>query len=132
TEADGRLAAPADGIRSGRQKLTSQELTRSAIPPIFKIVALTVFAQTLFTRAVDPVIPKIAADLFVDVKTAALLSTAFALPYALIQPVLGASSDFFGKTRVMNFCVFVVALAALVSAVASSFSLLVAMRVVAG
>jgi predicted MFS family arabinose efflux permease len=91
-----------------------------------------VFAQTLFTRAVDPVIPKIAADLAIDVKTAALLSTAFALPYALIQPVLGVTGDFFGKTRVMNFCVFVIALAALVCAVASSFPLLVAMRIVAG
>ncbi len=28
----------------------------------------------------------IAADLAIDVKTAALLSTAFAFPYALIQP----------------------------------------------
>jgi predicted MFS family arabinose efflux permease len=91
-----------------------------------------VFAQTLFTRAVDPVIPKIAADLAVDVKTAALLSTAFAFPYALIQPVLGVSGDFLGKTRVMNVCVFVLALAALVCAVATSFSVLVAMRVVAG
>jgi predicted MFS family arabinose efflux permease len=66
------------------------------------------------------------------VKTAALLSTAFALPYALIQPVLGVMGDFFGKTRVMNFSVFVIALASLVCAVVSSFPLLVAMRVVAG
>lgn len=65
-------------------------------------------------------------------KTAALLSTAFALPYALIQPVLGVSGDFFGKTRVMNVCVFVIAFSALICAVASSFSVLVAMRVVAG
>ena len=55
------------------------EQARRAIPPIFKIVALVVFAQTMFTRAVDPVIPMIAADLAIDVKTAALLSTAFAL-----------------------------------------------------
>ena len=45
-----------------------------------------VFAQTLFTRAVDPVIPMIAADLAVDVNTAALLSSAFTFPYALVQP----------------------------------------------
>ena len=61
-----------------------------------------VFAQTLFTRAVDPVIPQIAADLAVDVKTAALLSTAYTFPYALVQPVLGTIGDFFGKTRLMN------------------------------
>lgn len=74
----------------------------------------------------------IAADLAIDVKTAALLSTAFAFPYALIQPVLGVTGDFFGRTRLMNACVMVMALAALVCAVASNFSLLVAMRILAG
>jgi predicted MFS family arabinose efflux permease len=66
------------------------------------------------------------------VKTAALLSTAFAFPYALIQPILGITSDFFGKTRLMNVCVLVLALTSIVCAVASSFSLLVAMRIGAG
>ena len=60
-----------------------------------------VFASTLFTRAVDPVVPKIAYDLGIDVKTAALLSTAFTFPYAFAQPVLGTIGDFFGKTRLM-------------------------------
>jgi predicted MFS family arabinose efflux permease len=91
-----------------------------------------VFAQTLFTRAVDPVIPKIAADLAVGVQTAALLSTAFTFPYALVQPALGITGDFFGKTRLMNVCVLVVAISALICAVADSFALLVAMRMLAG
>ena len=91
-----------------------------------------VFAQTLFTRAVDPVIPMIADDLAIDVKTAALLSSAYTFPYALVQPALGVTGDFLGKTRLMNLCLLIVALAALVCAVATSFSLLVAMRVAAG
>ncbi len=91
-----------------------------------------VFASTIFTRAVDPLIPKIAADLAVDVKTAALLSTAFTFPYALVQPLLGAVGDHFGKTRLMNLSLLAVALAALVCALATSFPLLVGMRVVAG
>jgi predicted MFS family arabinose efflux permease len=91
-----------------------------------------VFAQTVFTRAVDPVVPMIAADLGVEIKTAALLSTAFTLPYALIQPALGVTADFFGKTRLMNACVLIVALAALIAAVATSFSLLAATRIAAG
>jgi predicted MFS family arabinose efflux permease len=74
----------------------------------------------------------IAADLAVDVKTAALLSTAFAFPYALVQPLLGITGDFYGKTRLMNACVLVMAVAALVCAVSTSFPLLVAMRIVAG
>ena len=77
-------------------------------------------------------VPQIAADLLVDVKTAALLSTAFTLPYALTQPVLGTIADFFGKTRLMNMSLLVVSLTALVCAVATSFELVFAMRVAAG
>ncbi len=91
-----------------------------------------VFAQTLFTRAVDPVIPQIAIDLNVDVNTAALLSTAFTLPYALVQPVLGTIADFFGKTRLMNVSLVIVSIAGLICAFATSFPLLVAMRIAAG
>src|ERR1700755_3235330 len=121
------------GMGAGfRTRSCSKSVSEAAIPPIFKIVALVVFAQTIFTRAVDPIIPMIAADLAIDVKTAALLSTAFAFPYAMIQPVLGVTGDFFGRTRLMNVCILVMALAALVCAVTTNFHLLVAMRIVAG
>jgi predicted MFS family arabinose efflux permease len=91
-----------------------------------------VFASTLFSRAVDPVIPKIAADVGVDVKTAALLSSAFTFPYAFTQPVLGTIGDFFGKTRLMNLSLAAVVTTTLVCAFASNFSLLVIMRIIAG
>jgi predicted MFS family arabinose efflux permease len=91
-----------------------------------------VFASTIFNRAVDPLMPKIAADLAIDMNTVALLSSAFTFPYALVQPVLGAFGDHFGKTRLMTTCLLVVALSTMVCAVATSFSVLVAMRVIAG
>jgi predicted MFS family arabinose efflux permease len=91
-----------------------------------------VFASTLFSRAVDPVIPKIAADVGVDVKTAALLSSAFTFPYAFTQPVLGTIGDFFGKTRLMNLSLAAVVTTTLICAFASNFSLLVIMRIIAG
>lgn len=91
-----------------------------------------VFASTLFTRAVDPVIRQIAQDIGVDVKTAALLSTAYTFPYAIVQPALGTIGDFFGKTRLMNLSLAIVVTSTLICSVASDFSLLVAMRVVAG
>jgi predicted MFS family arabinose efflux permease len=91
-----------------------------------------VFASTLFTRAVDPVIPRIAADVGVDVKTAALLSTAFTFPYAIMQPALGTIADFFGKTRLMNLSLAMVVITTLICAFATSFPLLVAMRIIAG
>jgi predicted MFS family arabinose efflux permease len=73
-----------------------------------------------------------AADIGIDVKTAALLSTAFTFPYAVMQPALGTIGDFFGKTRLMNVSLLVVAVTTLVCAFASNFTLLVWMRVLAG
>ncbi len=91
-----------------------------------------IFASTLFSRAVDPVVPKIAADLAIDVKTAALLSSAFTFPYAIMQPALGTIGDFFGKTRLMNISLAAVVTTTLICAFASNFTLLVVMRIVAG
>ena len=91
-----------------------------------------VFASTLFSRAVDPVVPKIAADLGIDVKTAALLSSAFTFPYAFTQPALGTIGDFFGKTRLMNISLAAVVTTTLIAAFASNFPLLVGLRIVAG
>jgi len=91
-----------------------------------------VFASTLFSRAVDPVIPKIAVDVGVDVKTAALLSSAFTFPYAIMQPALGTVGDFFGKTRLMNASLAAVVTTTLICAFVSNFSVLVTMRIIAG
>jgi len=66
------------------------------------------------------------------VKTAALLSTAYTFPYALVQPVLGMIADFFGKTRLMNASLVIVAITALLSAITTDFYFLVALRVVSG
>ena len=102
------------------------------MPPVLRVVSLVVFASSLFARAVDPIIPRIAGDLGIAVSTAALLSTAFTFPYALMQPLLGIIGDLFGKTRLMNLSLAVVVVSTLVCAFASKFTLLVAMRILAG
>ncbi len=96
------------------------------------VIALIVFVTSLFTRSVDPVVPLIADGLTVQVGTAALLSTAFALPYALVQPPLGALADMMSKTRLMSICLVLLVLSAFVSATAPNFTVLFASRVVAG
>ena len=88
------------------------------------VIAGISFAASLFVRMADPMVPQIAADLAVDVKTAALLGTAFTLPWALMQPVLGPLGDFFGKTRLMNMPADHLAITALVGAVAPNFQVL--------
>jgi predicted MFS family arabinose efflux permease len=105
---------------------------RQAMTRTLNLVAFVVFASALFMRATDPVIPQIANGLGVQPSTAALLSTAFTLPYALIQPVLGALADMFSKSRLMLLCLFILTAATFVCGVAPSFETLFAARVVAG
>jgi predicted MFS family arabinose efflux permease len=103
-----------------------------SVARVLGIVRLAIFATSLFFRAVDPVIPQVATDFSIDIATAATLSTAFALPYALVQPVLGAMADMLGKTRLITVCLLILLISALVGAFATSFSMLMASRIVAG
>ena len=96
------------------------------------VVAFVVFASALFIRSTDPIIPQIADGLHVKPATAALLSTAFTLPYALVQPLLGALADMFSKARLMLLSMAIVAVATLVCGFAPNFHFLFAARVVAG
>lgn len=99
---------------------------------VLNLIALIGFASSLFTRSADPIIPQIAVGLHVEPETAALLSTAYALPYALVQPLLGVLADMFSKARLMLICLAVLALASLACALATSFEMLLVARVVAG
>jgi predicted MFS family arabinose efflux permease len=99
---------------------------------VLNLMAFVIFATTLFMRSVDPVIPQIAQDLNVTTTTAAMLSTGFTLPYALVQPVLGALADMFSKTRLIALCMLIVGMATLSCGLATNFETLMALRVVAG
>lgn len=101
-------------------------------PRMLNLVALVVFASSLFMRSADPVIPQIAHGLGVEASTAALLSTAFSLPYALVQPVLGALADMMSKVRLMLLCLLIVTTASIAAGLAINFEMLMATRVLAG
>src|SRR5919197_750766 len=99
---------------------------------LLNVVGVVTFATSLFTRAVDPVIPQIASDLWVEPATAALLSTGFALPYAVLQPLLGPVADVLGKARVMTVSLVLLTLTSVASAFAESFAVLLALRMLSG
>lgn len=106
------------------QRLTSRR--------ILITVWLAVFATSLFFRAVDPIIPQIASDLHETMAAVALLATAFSLPFALMQPVLGALADMLGKTRTMFACLVIVTIATFAGALAPNLTTLMISRIVAG
>src|ERR1044071_568986 len=95
-------------------------------------LSLIGFITALASRATDPIIPPIAHDIQVDPNAVALLTTAFALPFALVQPVLGPVGDMVGKVRVMIACLAITILAMLASGLATSFTVLLLARIVAG
>jgi predicted MFS family arabinose efflux permease len=99
---------------------------------IIAVLAIAGFASTFTARTADPMVTVIAADLGSHPKTIALLATAFALPYALIQLVLGPMGDALGKIRIMRMCLVVLALALTASAFVTSAEALFALRVVCG
>ena len=102
------------------------------MPPVINLMAFVAFATSLFMRSVDPVIPQIAHGLGVTPTTAALLSTGFTLPYALVQPVLGALADMLSKTRLIIGCMLILGATTILSGLALNFEMLMGLRVVAG
>ena len=102
------------------------------LPPALNIIALATFAASLSARALDPVLPHIADDFGVTIATAAGFAAVFAFTFAIIQPVLGATADLFGKARLMIVCLVLLGLANILGAMATSFPLLFATRILAG
>jgi DHA1 family inner membrane transport protein len=95
------------------------------------IIGFLVFSSALSVRAIDPVVPQIAADLGISPTTAAMLAAGFAA-YGLAQPVLGPIADAFGKARIMTICLLLLAISSFLSAVVTDFWLLFVLRIVAG
>ncbi len=104
----------------------------SRLPPALNIITLATFAASLSARALDPVLPHVAEDFGVSIATAAGFAAVFAFTFAIIQPVLGAAADLFGKARLMIVCLVLLGLANILGAMATSFWLLFASRILAG
>lgn len=96
------------------------------------LLSLCSFAANISGRYLDPLVTSIARDFVVPVGTAALLSSAFTLPFGLSQPFLGPIGDAVGKARVFKTCFWLLGLSLLLSVVANSFPLLFASRMLAG
>ena len=102
------------------------------IPPVINVIALATFSASLSARALDPVLPHVAEDFGITIATAAGFSAAFAFTFAIIQPVLGAAADLFGKARLMVICLLLLGFANILGALSTSFPLLFATRILAG
>lgn len=100
--------------------------------PILNVIAATTFAAALSSRSMEPVLPLVAGDFGVTIATAASLSAVVALTFAIVQPILGAAADMFGKARLMIGCLLLLGVANIVGALATSFEMLFLSRVLCG
>jgi MFS transporter, DHA1 family, inner membrane transport protein len=100
--------------------------------PVFLVFAACAFASGFALRLADPIILPVATSFAITPQVAALLNTAYALPYALAQPFLGPIGDRFGKPRCIQVCVAGLAVMLLLGAFAPGFGLLMATRIGAG
>ena len=96
------------------------------------VVGFIAFSTSLFMRAIDPVVPQISGEFGIPPADVALLATAFALPFAIVQPLLGPVGDFFGKTKLMLVAMVFLVATTLAGAFAPNFTWLLISRVVAG
>jgi predicted MFS family arabinose efflux permease len=102
------------------------------LPPAINIIALATFAASLSARALDPVLPHVAGDFGISIATAAGFASVFAFTFAIVQPVMGAAADLFGKARLMIVCLVLLGIANILGALSTSFPLLFASRILAG
>lgn len=96
------------------------------------ILGLAGFASAFSLRATDPMLTVIAADLGVGVAEAALLSSAYTLPYAAMQLVLGPVGDAIGKTRLIRLSLVILTIGVALSAIGPGYTGVMAARILAG
>jgi predicted MFS family arabinose efflux permease len=111
---------------------TGSRASDQRLPSALNIIALASFSASLSARALDPVLPHVASDFGVSIAAAASFASVFAFTFAVVQPLIGAAADLFGKARLMIGCLSLLGLANILGAFSTSFPLLFATRIIAG
>jgi predicted MFS family arabinose efflux permease len=96
------------------------------------ILGTATFASTYSARTAEPLVGLLARDLASSAETIALVTAAFALPYAFIQPILGPVGDSLGKERVIIISLGVLVAALVASAFVKDSATLLGLRALAG
>lgn len=90
------------------------------------------FIAGVSIRLLDPLVPQIAREFGTTTAAAALLTTAYTLPYAIALPFIGGLGDAFGKVRMIKFCLAWMTIATIISAIAWTYEMLFISRALTG
>ena len=81
---------------------------------------------------VSPALPAIAQALAIAPSTAAVILTAYLVPYGLLQPLCGAVGDAVGRVRLLRIIVAGLAASTIICSIAPTLEALVAARIITG
>jgi predicted MFS family arabinose efflux permease len=104
----------------------------TAVRRLIALLALAVFSGALVTRLTDPLVAVLARDLGADTARVALLASAFALPFALVQPILGPVGDALGKRFVMTVAIGLLTMLLIACSTAPDLNTLMVLRALTG
>jgi predicted MFS family arabinose efflux permease len=111
-------------------------MTPDASPPrtrrLIPLLGTACFAGALNARVMDPFVLALAVEFTTSPERAALVASAYALPFALIQPILGPVGDALGKPGVIRAGLAMLAVFTLVSPLAPGLGTLLVLRALAG
>ena len=96
------------------------------------VLSMAAFGSGMSLRLTDPQLPRLAAEFGVSLASASYVITCFSVAYGFSQLFFGPVGDRFGKYLVIAWGCACCALTALLCAVAPSFSMLLAARLLAG
>jgi predicted MFS family arabinose efflux permease len=96
------------------------------------LLGLSCFAGALASRVTDPFVVAMSEEFRAAPESVALLATAFAVPFALAQPVLGPVGDALGKRRVIRAALCLLAVFTLLAPFAPDLFWLTVLRGLSG
>jgi predicted MFS family arabinose efflux permease len=95
-------------------------------------LSLAAFGSGTSLRVTDPQLPRLATEFAVSLSSASYVITCFSIAYGISQLFFGPVGDRFGKYLVVAWACACCALTALLCAVAPTFQMLLAARLLAG
>lgn len=96
------------------------------------LLGLSCFAGALASRVTDPFVVSMSEEFRTSPESVALLASAFAVPFALVQPVLGPVGDALGKRRVIRAALCLLAVFTLLAPFAPDLASLAVLRGLSG
>ena len=99
---------------------------------ILTVLSLGGISYALLQSLVVPALPQIQASLHTSESAVGWVLTAYLLSASVATPIIGRLGDMYGKERLLMIVLVLLALGTLISAVASSLSLMIAGRLIQG